>query len=782
MAVLALSLLLLVAAPARAGVFTVTTTADVAGTCPGSNCSLREAIKAANASNDDDTINVPAAASHYTVGTSLPQFTNSSVTIVGGGAAATIVDGGGSFALFDQEAAGKSISVSGLTITGGKIAGGASGNQGGAAIRNQGASLTVADSTLTGNAVTATGGGNNGGAIYNNGSALTITNSTLNGNSITETGASGNVGGGAAYNNGADLSISGSTFSGNTVSVTGSSGNDGGGAVYHNGSNITIVNSSFTGNTATVTSTNAGNVGGGGLYNNGSILTVTGSRFTGNSVSVTANTNPAGNSGGGAVYHNGADISFAGSDLSNNTATLTGKTAGNSGGGGLYNNGSKLVLDASSVTGNQESAQSGTFSGGGGIYHNGSATTFTNSTIANNSAGPPGGGSNNGGGGLFQNGTATGSLFQNVTFGSNSTTAKGGSVFNDTTAALPAKDTIVSGGSAGAGGANCAGPGGGLASQGNNLDSGNDCGLGAAGDKVNANAALGAVGDHGGGTLTQMLLAGSAALDAGAGCPGTDQRGVSRPQGAACDMGAAEDQLPTAATGPVGAVTATSAIVNGDVNPLFTPGVWRFQYGTTTVYGAATPDVDAGDGAGNESVSATLTGLAPHTTYHYRVAADNAAGSAFGDDATFTTLFPDPSVSGFVLRPRNFRRAKGRTAIAQAKRRRVPRGSSFRFRLNEVALVRIRIYRELAGRRSGRRCVAPSKRLRRARRCTRLRAKGTLTRRKPRAGANRVKFTGRIGRRALTAGPYRAVITATVTGAARPTSPARTARFRILPG
>jgi hypothetical protein len=114
-----------------------------------------------------------------------------------------------------------------------------------------------------------------------------------------------------------------------------------------------------------------------------------------------------------------------------------------------------------------------------------------------------------------------------------------------------------------------------------------------------------------------------------------------------------------------------------------------------------------------------------------------------------------------------------------ARRRAVPRGTRLKFSLNESARVRIRIYQSLAGRRSGKRCVKPTKRLRRARRCTRLVLKGTLTRRSARQGANSIRFTGRIGRRKLARGSYRAIITATKTGALHG-SAAKTARFKVV--
>ena len=59
---------------------------------------------------------------------------------------------------------------------------------------------------------------------------------------------------------------------------------------------------------------------------------------------------------------------------------------------------------------------------------------------------------------------------------------------------------------------------------------------------LTADPLLGPLGDNDGPTQTMPLLTGSPAIDAGNNttCPSTDQRGVSRPQGAACDIGAFE--------------------------------------------------------------------------------------------------------------------------------------------------------------------------------------------------------------------------------------------------
>jgi hypothetical protein len=61
-------------------------------------------------------------------------------------------------------------------------------------------------------------------------------------------------------------------------------------------------------------------------------------------------------------------------------------------------------------------------------------------------------------------------------------------------------------------------------------------------DMINGNALLGALADNGGPTLTHALLTGSPAIDAGNGaaCSTTDQRGITRPQGAQCDIGSFE--------------------------------------------------------------------------------------------------------------------------------------------------------------------------------------------------------------------------------------------------
>jgi len=78
-------------------------------------------------------------------------------------------------------------------------------------------------------------------------------------------------------------------------------------------------------------------------------------------------------------------------------------------------------------------------------------------------------------------------------------------------------------------------------SLGHNIFSDNTC-FGGGSDLLFFDPLLGPLTDNGGPTLTHSLLAGSPAIDAGnsAACPATDQRGVVRPQGVTCDVGAYE--------------------------------------------------------------------------------------------------------------------------------------------------------------------------------------------------------------------------------------------------
>jgi hypothetical protein len=67
------------------------------------------------------------------------------------------------------------------------------------------------------------------------------------------------------------------------------------------------------------------------------------------------------------------------------------------------------------------------------------------------------------------------------------------------------------------------------------------------------------------------------------------------------------------------------------------PTTYLVEFGTTTAYGHSTRAVSAGAGPNGVPATVTLAGLRARTTYHYRVVATSAGGTAVGSDRTFTT-------------------------------------------------------------------------------------------------------------------------------------------------
>jgi uncharacterized repeat protein (TIGR01451 family) len=95
--------------------------------------------------------------------------------------------------------------------------------------------------------------------------------------------------------------------------------------------------------------------------------------------------------------------------------------------------------------------------------------------------------------------------------------------------------------------------------------------------------------------------------------------------------------IPTVTTGSASNIAPTTATLNGTLNPNGQSTTAQFQYGLTTSYGSNAPV--AGNFTGNtaQGASASLTGLTPSTTYHFRLAATNILGGTNGLDQTFTT-------------------------------------------------------------------------------------------------------------------------------------------------
>jgi hypothetical protein len=213
----------------------------------------------------------------------------------------------------------------------------------------------------------------------------------------------------------------------------------------------------------------------------------------------------------------------------------------------------------------------------------------------------------------------------------------------------------------------------------------------------------------------------------------------------------------------LGAVDAPAALVAG------VPG--HFRATASDDWGPVSLRWDLGDGgaiAGAEGDHA----FGPGTPTVTVTATDGAGQTA---SATRTVAVSAFSVSGTAVVPSRFAVAAAPTA--QSGRRRAPLGTAIRFRLNAPADVRVAIERPAAGRRSRGRCVRPTRALRRARRCTRWLQVGRLTRAGRPAGANSVRFTGRIGRRALALGRYRAVVSAAEGGQA---ATARAVNFTVV--
>ena len=84
-------------------------------------------------------------------------------------------------------------------------------------------------------------------------------------------------------------------------------------------------------------------------------------------------------------------------------------------------------------------------------------------------------------------------------------------------------------------------------------------------------------------------------------------------------------------------VRADSALLRGSLDPRGQATTYRFEYGPTTKYGSLTP-VQSASWSGSKAVSATISGLLPYTTYHYRLVASGPAGTSRGGDRSLRTL------------------------------------------------------------------------------------------------------------------------------------------------
>src|SRR5712692_6342573 len=342
--------------------------------------------------------------------------------------------------------------------------------------------------SLTANTITVQGtgastvDGRNASQVFNIGPAASVTLGQL-------TIIDGNAPLGGGIQNAGTLTLTNSTVAASVAS-------NGGGIYNQQGGTLALA--------GTTVSQNVAVRDGGGIANNGGTVQLSLSTVSGNK---------AGLAGGGIVSFFGT-VSISQSTIAGNAAS--GRNS--EGGGGIANGDGTLTVDKSTISGN--STNSGT---GGSAIFNILTTSVSNSTISDNMS-PKTSAS------VLNSDTMTLSY---VTIASNSS-----GIVN--TANVTAAGTIIADSTQGP---NCFGnrfqeP------FGFNLDSGTSCRLSQATDLTSTDPMLAPLASNGGPTQTQALEAASPAIDRGGasanGCPPTDQRGVTRPQGSACDIGAFE--------------------------------------------------------------------------------------------------------------------------------------------------------------------------------------------------------------------------------------------------
>lgn len=105
---------------------------------------------------------------------------------------------------------------------------------------------------------------------------------------------------------------------------------------------------------------------------------------------------------------------------------------------------------------------------------------------------------------------------------------------------------------------------------------------------------------------------------------------------------------PTVVTLAATAVTHFRATLNGEVNPGGLSSIAFFQYSTNLAFDQSVAPIDIGSGGSTVTFSATIGGLTPGTTYHYRAVGSNSSGIFFGMDVPFTTTGAVELVSSTV--------------------------------------------------------------------------------------------------------------------------------------
>lgn len=491
------------------------------------------------------------------------------VTIAGPAGGTVTIDANGASRVLEVFY-GVNVTLRNLTITGGNAS---TDGYGGGGILNAG-SLTIQDCAVTANRSPRPAGG----ILNTNGGTLILQDTTVSDNT-----AEGGSGGGIFSDLEGALTIQDSTVARNQAS-------EDGGGVFSSGA-LTIDN-------GTIKENGARYMGGGifsGSYSEGDVLggggpvTITRSLIAGNAVS---GTDVADGMGGG-LYLAASDVTITESTISGNGAHA---------GGGLVNAFGALTLERSTVSGNSAIEVAGGIGSVTEPENNAQHTTILNSTISGNLVPFSVDGTSMFGGGIVNVLGVTRILLSTVT--GNHAGAVGGGVYagawQGETSTTVVKGSLIWGNTSGTDTADDLATGSTLAnalvSLGHNL-------VGAAGDFSDAfdatdqsvpDAMIGPLLPNAPGvTATHALMAGSPALDAGS-CTDhddavvtIDQRGVARPQGSACDVGAFELEAtaPFHATGfyaPIG--ESSSVFVPDGTAP--SPGpdtVWNLATGGSTI-------------------------------------------------------------------------------------------------------------------------------------------------------------------------------------------------------
>jgi hypothetical protein len=585
------------------------------------------------------------------------------LTITSTGAPVTL-SGAGTTQLFQVYFGGSgagTLNLSNITLAGGSATNmlGLNTDVGGAIYTN--GTLNLTSCAFIGNRAIA-----GGGAIYEDDFGVV----SVSGSTFTSNSASGGFtsDGGAIYNTG-NLTITDSTFTGNTAtghvgdastSYTGLPAH--GGAIYSNINSastdtVTVSGSSFTNNSATggagADNSPGGAASGGATDDDSGTLTITNSAFSGNSAlggaggptTTTSAGAKGGDAGGGAVSVNPdtASATISDSTFVNNTATAGAGgasgmfpvggsqkvygTGGSSFGGALNASGGGVGLVTRVPPGAPVELALRFPHSGGGVGLTVTASTFTTNTATGGSGGTGG----KGYGGALNVNSSGGGVGLALRIGA--------------AAPVPTTlaDNIVYANSASTGGANCVIDPTNLTDNGYNLTNTGDtgCDFSATSDVHTSNAGLGTYANNGGNVPTISLTKTSPALDVippnsttlcgVAGGPlATDARGVSRPQGAGCDIGAYElapqsvtHLTANPSTATQGQSVQLCATVRGAVSGTGTPtGTVTFKDGGSTL--------SSGTLAGGEiCISIDTLSLGTHSIT-----------ASYGGDAQF-----DPSVS-----------------------------------------------------------------------------------------------------------------------------------------